>query len=235
MDQSTTETYGRYLGKLILEPLSDGRLMRLVEPFGFLDSKQTHWPVPVGAKVDGASIPQILWSLIGGPFEGKYRDASVVHDYYCDVRTRPWRAVHQVFYDAMRTSQVSESRAKLMYAAVYYAGPRWTDTAVDNANLPHVGDSSISYRVRHTKFDLGVLNAIDVAGESAHSRIIKGSLTYAGQPTLDLTRLQSLIDENSPSLTEIERAIDNAEVVEPPWDNGRELTMEPGSLASDNP
>src|SRR5215471_561969 len=109
MAENMDSTFGRYLGRLVLEPLADGRLMRLVEPFGFLDPEQKRWPVPPGAKVDGASIPQALWSLIGGPFEGKYRDASVVHDYYCDVRTEPWRAVHKVFYNAMRASDVSES------------------------------------------------------------------------------------------------------------------------------
>ena len=135
MSDRTVEAFGRYLGRLILEPLPDGRLMRLVEPFGFLDDEEKRWPVPVGTKVDGASIPQPLWSVMGGPFEGRYRDASVIHDYYCDVRSEPSRAVHRVFYNAMRASGVSALRAKLMFAAVYFAGPRWSDTVVDNTRL----------------------------------------------------------------------------------------------------
>src|SRR5262245_25222380 len=116
MSGNTTRAYGRYLGRPILEWLSDGRHMRLVKSFGFLDNNRKPWPVPVNAEVDGASIPRPLWSLVGGPFEGKYRDASIIHDYYCDVRTEPWQAVHRVFYNAMRVSGVSELRAKLMYA-----------------------------------------------------------------------------------------------------------------------
>jgi hypothetical protein len=69
---------------------------------------------------------------MGGPFEGKYRDASIVHDWYCDLRTRSWQNVHLVFYEAMLTSGVALSRARLMYAAVYWGGPRWSDTVVSN-------------------------------------------------------------------------------------------------------
>ena len=49
-----------------------------------LDKKKT-WTAPKGAKVDGASIPQLFWTPIGGPFEGKYRYASVIHDTECDA------------------------------------------------------------------------------------------------------------------------------------------------------
>ena len=38
-----------------------------------------------GRVVDGASIPSVFWSIIGAPYTGKYRDASVIHDYYCET------------------------------------------------------------------------------------------------------------------------------------------------------
>jgi Protein of unknown function (DUF1353) len=109
MSEQPPAARGRYLGRLILEPLIDGRRMQLVQPFGFLDENQIRWPVPSGTKVDGASIPKVLWPLIGGPFEGKYRYASVIHDYYCDTRLRPWRMVHRVFYNAIRVSDTPET------------------------------------------------------------------------------------------------------------------------------
>jgi uncharacterized protein DUF1353 len=220
MSDGSGTSYGRYLGRLIIEPLPDGRLMRLVEPFGFLDAREKRWPVPVGAKVDGASIPQALWSLVGGPFEGKYRDASVIHDYYCDIRSEPWRAVHQVFYEAMRVSGVAERRAKLMYAAVYFAGPRWSETAVENANLPRLDDPKTLYSVQHTEFQLGVLEAVDVAGESARAFLRSGKVMWpeGNETRLDLKRMQDLIESSNPSLAEIDRAINEAvEVLEPPW------------------
>ena len=114
-----------YLGDLVLKSLPDGRRMELLQDFGFVDALERKWVVPKGWVVDGASIPQPLWAFVGGPFSGKYRDASVIHDYFCDVRRRPWDEVHQLFYDAMRVSGVSPLKAKLMYLAVYRFGPRW--------------------------------------------------------------------------------------------------------------
>jgi hypothetical protein len=76
---------GRYDGEAVVRLLDDGRRVQLVEDFGFIDQADARWDVPKGAIVDGASIPQPLWSIIGGPFEGRYRDASIVHDWYCDM------------------------------------------------------------------------------------------------------------------------------------------------------
>ena len=220
MSDRTVEAFGRYLGRLILEPLRDGRLMRVVEPFGFLDDDEKRWPVPVGAKVDGASIPQPLWSLMGGPFEGKYRDASVIHDYYCDVRLEPWRAVHRVFYNAMRASGVSATRAKLMFSAVYFAGPRWSDTVVDNARLRREDDAGVLFKLNQAVFQEGVFEAVEVEGESTAVFIDGGEVIWPSrrETRLHLDRMEHLIEADQPSLTEIEAAIDNAAgVLEGSW------------------
>jgi hypothetical protein len=128
---------GRYTGKLILEPLQGGQQMRTALEFGFLDADGRHWLVPPGTSVDGASIPKALWSLLGlgGPWEGKYREASVVHDYHCAIRSTDWQSTHRVFYHAMLVSGVSERCAKLVYAGVYFAGPRWEDRVVGSERL----------------------------------------------------------------------------------------------------
>ena len=124
---------GRYIGKIVTEWLPDGRNMVIVHAFEYIDPEGRKWPVPAGTKVDGASIPQPFWSVIGGPFEGLYRNASVVHDFYCIVRTRKAADVHKVFRDAMLTSGVGESRAWLMWKAVDQFGPRWKDPNIDPA------------------------------------------------------------------------------------------------------
>jgi len=119
--------YGHYNGEpLVTEWLDNGRDMKLQKDFGYVDPVGRHWPVPAGTVVDGASIPRVFWSLIGGPFEGPYRKPSVVHDYYCDVRTRSWQDAHRIFYDGMLCAGVGTIKAKIMYYAVYRFGPRWT-------------------------------------------------------------------------------------------------------------
>jgi len=81
----------------------------MVEDFGFIDQADVRWDVPMGAIVDGASIPQPLWSIIGGPFEGRYRDASIVRDWYCDMRSRPRQNVHRVFFGRNANFRSGES------------------------------------------------------------------------------------------------------------------------------
>lgn len=128
--------YGRYVGAPpVVSWLDDGRLVKLMKSFAYINAKGQHWRVPKHAEVDGASIPRPLWSLIGGPFEGKYRNASIVHDWFCDVRTRAWQGVHRMFHEGLLASGVGPRRAMLMYAAVSRFGPRWSCTVVANSRL----------------------------------------------------------------------------------------------------
>jgi hypothetical protein len=119
------ETHGRYLGRLAFVATPDGRRFELIEPFAYIDRAGREWLVPAGTKVDGASIPSALWSMFGAPFTGKYREASVIHDHFCDLKTRSSNATHMVFYEAMLASGEDPRRAKLMYYAVLRFGPRW--------------------------------------------------------------------------------------------------------------
>ncbi len=99
--------------------------MTLLEDFSYEDPNGRIWKAKAGSVIDGASIPQFAWSIIKGPYEDKYRDASVIHDVACQEKTNRWELVHETFYYAMRASGVGETKAKVMYAAVYFFGPRW--------------------------------------------------------------------------------------------------------------
>lgn len=117
-----------FIGRVVVEWLTEDaadRTMRLVEDFAYRDPAGKVWRVPAGAEINGASIPAALYSIIGAPFVGDYRRASVVHDYYCGQRTESWKAVHRLFYDAAQTGGVSRLTAGIMYSALRLAGPRW--------------------------------------------------------------------------------------------------------------
>jgi hypothetical protein len=116
---------GKYVGSVQTEWIENDRKMRLLAPFTYIDPKGVEWTAPSGWVIDGASIPVFAWSIIGGPYNGKYRNASVIHDVACDQQTQPWEQVHETFYWAMLASGVENWRAKVMYAAVYHFGPRW--------------------------------------------------------------------------------------------------------------
>lgn len=117
--------YGRFIGVIETKWMDDDRNMELTKPFVYVDPKGVRWEAPKGSVIDGASIPQFGWSIVGGPYEGGYRKASVIHDVACREKTRSWESVHLAFYHAMLAANVQPVRAKVMYAAVYYLGPRW--------------------------------------------------------------------------------------------------------------
>mgnify|MGYP006278362853 CR=1 FL=1 len=124
-DGGSAADWGRFVGAVVARWEDDGRDMTLTEPFAYVDRGSVRWNAPAGAVVNGASIPRAFWSLIGGPFEGRFRNASVVHDVACVVRERPWQTVHRMFHDACRCGGVGAALAATMYYAVYHFGPRW--------------------------------------------------------------------------------------------------------------
>lgn len=122
------EDFGDFLDRLKGEFIADAKprpLFKVESEFRFKDPNGLLWLTPAGTEVDGASIPQVLWSLIGGPFEGPYISASVIHDYYCKTKERTAHDTHRNFYYGMRAAQVPEWRAKLMHWAVETFGPSW--------------------------------------------------------------------------------------------------------------
>lgn len=120
---------GQFKGQvkvLFVEPKSPtDRNVQLLEPFGYKDSKGVDWDVPAGYVSDGASIPWSLWGFIGGPYDGPYRDAAIIHDFYCDQKNRKWEDVHAMFLEAALKRGTAESTAQTMYAGILYGGPRW--------------------------------------------------------------------------------------------------------------
>jgi hypothetical protein len=117
--------WGHYSGDPITKWNPDGLTMTLLTELRYTDPHGEVWVAPIGSVVDGASIPRYLWSIMGGPFEGKYRNASVLHDVAYGEHNRPWWDCDRMFYNAMRCSGVSAAEAKTMYYALYKFGHHW--------------------------------------------------------------------------------------------------------------
>ena len=113
-----------YTTNCIVEFLPNGRDIKVVKSLSFWCGAEW-WVVPENAIVNGASIPRIMWFFIGSPFVGKYRRASMVHDVCCERKQRSHNAVHSMFYRAMLCDGVPKYKAKIMYNAVKYFGPKW--------------------------------------------------------------------------------------------------------------
>src|SRR2546430_12816241 len=77
---SAGSKWGSYDGEPVTKWNPDGRTMTLLTELRYTDPNGNTWIATIGSIVDGASIPRYLWSVMGGPFEGRYRNASVLHD-----------------------------------------------------------------------------------------------------------------------------------------------------------
>jgi hypothetical protein len=111
--------------------------MLLLERFTFTEPDGTVWDAPDGSSIDGASIPRALWTLVGSPYTGNYRRASVVHDIACDRAAgdpAARRAADRMFYRACRAGGCSVGDATILYLGVRVgahlpAVARWRDAA----------------------------------------------------------------------------------------------------------
>lgn len=156
----------------------DDRDMQLNKDFTFTDAAGLTWTAKKGAKINGASIPAIFWKTFGTPFVGDYRRASVVHDYYCDVRTRPSDATHKMFYEACVAGGVSQTKAKGMYLLVKSFGPSWQ---VASSNLEMAGKIMVRKGQR---------------------------MTYTNaMPHEEVSKMMRWIETENPSIEEIDAAI----------------------------
>lgn len=112
------------------------RLIRVYQPFWFVDFAGRPWLIPEGTLCNGADIPRIFHSrlLIGHPLMGDYRRASVVHDFACQrlklgdqndpVHYRDPRAVHRTLYDACTVDSLTNWKRYAMWRSVDSFGPQ---------------------------------------------------------------------------------------------------------------
>lgn len=71
-----------------------------------------------GLITDGASIPRVLWNLIGSPFNGNYTFAAIIHDALYQSEYLERSECDKIFLDIMKESNVSFFQRYTMYSAV---------------------------------------------------------------------------------------------------------------------
>jgi len=103
----------------------DPRIMRLLEPVRFTDSKGLVWTAHEQSLINGADIPEWGWSLIGSPYVGYHRRPTVIHDEYCKNHLRPAQDVHDCWKEMLIAEGTDMDEVGLLYSAVNKFGPRW--------------------------------------------------------------------------------------------------------------
>lgn len=100
------------------QPGSCNRDMKLLEDFWYDDPKGRHWLAPAWSVINGASIPEALWSTVGSPYTDNYRRASIVHDVACNDSAVKREDADEMFYFACLAGGCSLLQAKMLYAGV---------------------------------------------------------------------------------------------------------------------
>jgi Protein of unknown function (DUF1353) len=125
------------------------RDMVMDRDFWFIDRYGKRWEAPKGEKIDGASIPRALWTLVGSPYTGHYRRASIVHDIACrqaGSNSQLRRKADLMFYDACREGECTIQQATILYIGVRI-GAEWGKTTEADTEL----DVRFTQNARHTQ------------------------------------------------------------------------------------
>lgn len=112
--------------------ISQRRVMRPLRWTGIVGNRTIDLTVPKGFVFDGASIPRIAWSIIGGPF-GPYADAAALHD--CAYRMSDIAMTRleadRMFAAAMADLRITPWRRHVMYRAVRIGGASGFQPRID--------------------------------------------------------------------------------------------------------
>ncbi len=147
--------------EITIKEVGEGsNLMELVDDkLAFVDAADLEWIAPKGALTDGASVPRLALPVTDGRFEEEFLKAAVLHDAYASddnrercpdqYHQRPWKDVHRMFYEACIAGGTSKTKATIMFAAVWLAGPRWDEPA--SMSLDQVSDEALQAEFKMCK------------------------------------------------------------------------------------
>jgi len=133
------------------------RNMKLLEQFVFTDPDNEEWVAPLGAVVDGASIPRALWTVVGSPYTGDYRRASIVHDVACEAAggdAAARRKADRMIYHACIAGGCSVEQATVIYLGVRIGAaasttPQWTASLAVSETGPRVATTATEQKMEY--------------------------------------------------------------------------------------
>lgn len=115
---------GRFTTRPPIEPLAMDQ-WGFTEPLVWVQDDGLTLTVPVGFLMNGASIPRMLWAVIGHPLETEFVYPAGLHDWECTTCKTRSPIVHQRFRAALKAEGVPAVRRWAMWAAVRLFGPRF--------------------------------------------------------------------------------------------------------------
>lgn len=163
--------------------------MKLIDDFWFKDRRGKQWNAPATTIVDGASIPRALWTLVGSPYTGEYRRASIVHDVACvDAQTAADRRLaDKMFYEACRAGGCSWSEAVLLYVGVRI-GAWYGQALMENEDLgPKLSRDGLDLQLEQAF--RAIAERVLADGEDDDADVIEARTDSAGEKVAARQRL----------------------------------------------
>jgi hypothetical protein len=235
---------GTFEFRWLSEPEDRHRMMQLLSRVSFTDKKGKVWSVPADWKIDGASIPQLFWTFAGSPFDGNYRRASVIHDYYCDVDTEFTKDTHDMLKEASLFDGVSFAKASAMRIAIGVGGTGCGKGDPPNITFFNLNDVIVSGKqddfaevlrqldVPNSSFRTSSLperkSAIEQMVDVQKPKTYAATIQFRAAPTEEnFLALQTAVDLEKPTDEDIHRIEDLVQAISPdvapltPSDNTR--------------
>jgi hypothetical protein len=118
---------GGFEGRVVVEWLDDPFVpsMRTVEDFGFRQKTGKVWKVARGQVFDARGLPPLFGDLVGPPYAGGFRKASMVYESATQTMTEKWDEAQRMFFEAAVAEGVAPLDAKAMYLVLVLQGSRW--------------------------------------------------------------------------------------------------------------
>lgn len=91
---------------------------KLIRPFIYVSEIGGVIEAPINFISDGASIFKVAQIIIGGPWEGKYAKAAVIHDWGYHTQKLSRKKVDLIFLEAMKILNVPQWKCRVMYRFV---------------------------------------------------------------------------------------------------------------------
>lgn len=80
---------------------------KLIRPFVYNSKIGGKIEAPIDFVSDGASIPRIVWTIMGSPWSGRYASGSVIHDFLYYKQKLSRKKCDLIFLESMRALGVS--------------------------------------------------------------------------------------------------------------------------------
>jgi hypothetical protein len=110
----------QFNGYVILEEISNS-LWKLQDDFSY-ENDYIKVVVKSGFTTDGASIPKVLWSIVGNPLEDDLLKPAIIHDGMYALMQLPRLTCDKLLKEMLLFNGVSKVKAYLIYYSVRLFG-----------------------------------------------------------------------------------------------------------------